>query len=124
MFKCNQPLATNLTIAISNEYRQINRTTLHINTPDMLEAVTESDIAIHGDAEISDREFWRSFVVGEKVHPITAIGISAIIFLPRHYIENDETIVWYVILHNRINITGSDGRCKIVLKYSDRCFII
>jgi hypothetical protein len=57
MFKHDQPVAPDLAIAIGNPYRPINRMTLLIGARDMLEAVTESEIAVHGDAEIRDGDF-------------------------------------------------------------------
>ncbi len=123
MFKHDQPLAPYLTITVGNAHRPINWITFQIGACDALEAVTESKVAVNGDAEISDCDFRYTFEVREEVRPILAICVSTEILFSRHDVENNETIVRYVVLHDRINIPGVEGNCELVLEHSDCCFI-
>src|SRR5258708_27300392 len=98
--------------------------TLRIGAHDVLNAVTESEVAVHGDAEISDGDGRRALEVREEALPGLAICVSAEMLPRRHDVENDETFVGYVVLHHRVNVPGVEGRCKLVLKRPDRCFIV
>lgn len=57
MFKRDQPAAPDLPIAIGNPHHPIDRMTLRIDTHDVLDAVTESDITLHRDFEIGNSYF-------------------------------------------------------------------
>jgi hypothetical protein len=60
----------------------------------------------------------------EEVLPIFAIGVGAETLLPRHDVEDDQTVVRYVVLHDSVNVPGVEGRCKPLLKRPDRCVIV
>ena len=98
--------------------------TLFIGARDVLDAVTETEIAVHDDAEISDGDFRRALESREEAHPSLAICIGAEMLSWRHDIEDDETFVRHIVLHHRINIPGVEGRCKPVFKRPDRCLIV
>lgn len=119
----DQPVAIYLTIAVGNPYRAINRVALQIGARDTLKAVTKTNVAIHRYTEISDGDFRRAPKVGEHICPGGAIGVSAGILLPRHHIEKNETFIWYVGLHDCVNVAGIEGRCKSFLERPDRSFI-
>jgi hypothetical protein len=57
MFKHDQPLARDLAIAVGNAYRPIDEVTLLIDARDMLNAVTESKMAIYCDPQTGDGNF-------------------------------------------------------------------
>lgn len=61
MFKRYQPVVPDLTIAVGNAYRAINLMSLLIDAGDTLEAMTESNIAIYGNTQISDGDIWCTF---------------------------------------------------------------
>ena len=98
MFKHDQPVASDLTVAVGNAYRPINGMPLRIGTRDMLDTMAESEAAVHGDAEIINGDFRRSPEVCEEPRPSLAICISAGMLPRRHDVKNDKTLIWYVSL--------------------------
>ncbi len=124
MFEHDEPVAPDLTIAVGNAYRPINQMTLLIGARDTLNAVTESEIAVHGDAEIRDGDFRCTLKMREEVLPILTIGVSTAKLLPGHDVENDETFIQMLILHHRVNVPGVEGGCKPILKRPHRSFIV
>src|SRR5688572_15943884 len=123
MFMHDQPVASDLTIPGGYAYCTIDWTTLHIGTLGVHEAVPESDVTFDRNAEINDGQFRYTFEAREEVFPTLAIGVSTT-FLPWYDVENDETFVRYVVLHDRVNVPGVDGRRKFILQRPDRCFIV
>src|SRR5882757_54766 len=124
MFKHDQPTIPDLTIAVGNTNCSINRMTLHIGTRDMLNAVTESKIAVNSDAEISNGNFWPALEVRKETDPGLAICVSAEMLPGRYDIENNETLVRYIVLHHGVNVSGVESRGKLVFKRADCCFIV
>jgi hypothetical protein len=57
VLKDDQPVAPDLTVAIGDADRYIDRLTLLICAPDALDTVTEAEVALSGDVEIRDVEF-------------------------------------------------------------------
>ena len=57
MLKDDQPVAPDLAVAVGDADRYIDRLTFRICAPDALNAVTEAEVALSGDAEIRDVEF-------------------------------------------------------------------
>src|SRR5579859_3144364 len=93
VFEDDQPFTPDLSIAVGNPYRPVDGTALLIRACDVLDTVTESEIAVHRDAKIGNRDFRPAAEMREEVHPVLAIGVGAMIFLPRHDVENDKTVI-------------------------------
>src|SRR5438045_6850672 len=124
MFKHDQPIARDVAISVGDAYCPIDWMTLFIGADDVLDAVTEAEIAVHGDAEISDGDFRRALEGRKEAHPSLAICIGTEMLPWRHDIEDDETFVRRIVLHHRINIPGVESRCKPFFKRPDRCLIV
>src|ERR1700704_3597624 len=124
MFKHDQPAAPDLAIAVGDAYCPIDWVTLFIGAYDVLDAMTEAEIAVHDDAKISDGDFRRPLEGCEEAHPSLAICIGAEMLPWRHDIEDDETLVRHIVLHHRIDIPGVECRSKPVFKRADRCLVV
>jgi len=124
MFQHDQPFPTDLSITIGNPHPPIDRTPLLVGTRNMLTAVTKPKISAHSNTQLSNGNLRLALKMREKIHPISAIGVSAKILLPRHNIKNDQAAIRYVVPHDRVDIAGIKGCYKPVLKRAYRRLII
>jgi len=123
MFQRDQPLAADFPVAVGYPDPTINRMTLLIGPRDVLQAMTEPDIASTHNTQISNCDLRPPLEMREEIYPILPIGLRTTIFLPWHDVKNDKTFVRYVILHHRVDISGVKRRRELVMKRPDRRFI-